>query len=384
MACYYATRPYCCAGAYAERVRTMKTSNDAQLRMPGPTPLPAAVRKACSDQMISHRSPEFAQLYREIEARLAPIFGTHGDVFILTVSGTGGMEACVANTLSPGDKVLAVSIGVFGDRFAEIARVYGADVIDLAFPLGQAADPTQVAQALQAHPDCRVVLVTHNETSTAVTNDMAAISQAVAASRSNPPLLVVDAVSSFGAIPCHMDQWCCDMMLTASQKACMAPPGLSMIAVGPRAWPIIEQARSPRFYLDLRAAKKYADRDNTPYTPAVSAFYGLRQALELMEQEGLEAIYARHGRVARKLRQGLQALGYELVADEAHASDSITAVYFPTGVTGEAFMARLATAGLSVGGGQGALKGKAFRIAHMGYVSEAAIDVVLEMLDRVR
>lgn len=355
---------------------------ELELRIPGPTPLPESVRQAESKQMISHRSPEFADLLAETCSKLRPLFGTDGDIFVLTTSGTGGMEACVANTVSPDDKVLVVSIGVFGDRFAAIAKAYGAEVVNLEFPLGQVADAQTVARTLDAHPDCRVVFVTHNETSTGATNDLAAIGAAIQERGPDRPLLVVDAVSSLGGIEFKMDEWGCDLVLTASQKACMTPPGLAMIAVSQRAWPQIEAARSPRFYFDLRMARRYAERDNTPFTPAVSALYGLDRALDMIAEEGLDAVYTRHERLAVMLRDGLRQLGLLPLADEAHASNTITAVYVPQDHDGAAIVQQLAqTYNLHVGGGQGALKGKVFRIAHMGWVDEDDIQRVLQVLE---
>ena len=361
----------------------MASTPTCNLRIPGPTPLPPRVRQAMAEQMISHRGADFEALYREVVQGLAPIYGTRGDVLLLTASGTGGLEASVVNTLSPGQKALVVTIGVFGDRVAEIAAAYGVPVTRLSFPLGQAAEPEAVREALRRDPELDVVFVTHNETSTGVTNDIAAIAAAVRSARDPAPLLVVDAVSSLGAIEMRMDEWGCDMVVTASQKACMTPPGLAMIGVGPRAWPWIERAKLPRFYFDLLAARKYAGRANTPYTPAVSALYGLRAGLELMREEGLEAIYARHRRLAAKTRAGLQALGLRLLADPAHASDTVTAAYVPEGCDGEALVERLAREhGLFVGEGQGKLKGKILRVAHMGCVDDRDIEEALVALER--
>ncbi len=359
------------------------SESNCNLRIPGPTPLPPRVRQAMAEQMISHRGARFEALYREIIQGLAPIFGTNGDILLLTASGTGGMEACVVNTLSPGQKALVVSVGIFGDRFAQIAAAYGVQVVPLSFPLGQAAEPEAVRQALLSDPEIDVVFVTHNETSTGVTNDIPAIAAAVRSVREPAPLLVVDAVSSLGAIEMRMDEWGCDMVVTASQKACMTPPGLAMIGVGQRAWAWVERAKLPRFYFDLVSARKYAGRANTPYTPAVSALYGLRAGLELMHEEGLPAIYARHQRLAAKTREGLRALGLRLLADPAHASDTVTAAYAPEGGDGEALVKRLGQEhALFVGEGQGPLKGKVFRVAHMGCVTDQDIEEAFTALER--
>lgn len=352
------------------------------LRIPGPTPLPPSVRQALSRQMISHRGAEFRILFREVTERLRALFQTEGDVLLLTASGTGGMEACVVNTISPGDKVLVVSIGVFGDRFAQIAAAFGAQVVKLGFPLGCAAQPEAILQALHSNPDCRVLFVTHNETSTGVTNDIKEIAAAVRSLGERTPLLVVDAISSLGAIELPMDEWGCDIVLTASQKAWMSPPGLAMVGLNERAWTYVKQAKAPRFYFDFGLARRYAAEDATPFTPAVSVLYGLHQALALMMEEGLPHIYERHRRLARMLRAGLRDLGLRIVAeDEERASNTVTAFYTPAGVNGEELLEALAREhGLFLAEGQGGLKGKALRIAHMGYVSEKDIAEVLAAL----
>ncbi len=360
------------------------------LRIPGPTPLPEAVLQATGQQMINHRGPEFVSLLREITARLKAFFQTEGDVFILTASGTGGLEAALVNLLSPGDRVLAVSVGYFGDRFARIAEVFGAQLTKLDFPWGEAADPEIIRERLIAEPGFKLVLVTHNETSTGVTNDLAAIAEAVRISTSSVEsslgdggsLLAVDAISSLGAIDLPMDEWGCDVVITGSQKAWMAPPGLAMVGVSRRAWLAVERAESPRFYWDFRPLKTYAGRGQTPFTPALSALYGLGRSLELMAEEGLSNIFARHRRIGRYMREGIKALGLELLADETHASDTVTAVRVPSGVDGGELLARLREEyGVILGGGQGPLRGRIFRIGHMGYVSEADIDRVLKALN---
>jgi aspartate aminotransferase-like enzyme len=331
--------------------------------------------------MINHRGSEFRQLFLEVTEGLRRIFQTSGDALILSVSGTGGLEACVANTVSAGDQVLAVSIGAFGDRFAEIAEAYRCQVIKLNAPWGQAADPEAILRELKAHPDCRVVFVTHNETSTGVTNDIKAISAAIHSLGNKAPLLVVDAVSSLGGIPLPMDEWRCDLVVTASQKAWMSPPGLAMIGVGARAWEYAKHANSTRFYLDFAQARQNAQEGYTPFTPAVSTLYGLRAALRLMAAEGLENLYARHHRLGQKMRQGLRDLGIRLLADESHASDTVTAAYIPAGYDGSTFFQRLSRDyGLIVASGQGPLKGKIFRVAHMGYVTDQDIEKALAAL----
>jgi len=343
--------------------------------------LPPEVQRALDQDMISHRSEEFSQLLREASAELRDWLGTDGDVLVLTASGTGAMEAALVNVLSPGDRVLAVSVGVFGERFASIARAHGADVTMLEFPLGEAVDPGVLAEALAGDPGYRAVLVTHNETSTGVTNDLAAIAGVVKASGEGSPLLIVDAVSSLGALEFRMDEWGCDVVVSCSQKAFMAPPGLSFVAMSPRAWKANETAGMPRYYLDLGRAREYSEKGQTPFTPAITVLYGLCRALRMMAAEGRQAVRERHREVGGVLRRGVLGLGMELLADGEHASDTVTAVRIPSGWSADALVKGLSEEhDVFVAGGQGPLKGKIIRIGHMGYVDVEAAERVIEAL----
>ena len=304
------------------------------LRIPGPTPCPPEVLAAVARPMINHRGRQFAQLIGRATQRLRQFYRTGGDVLILTASGTGGMEAAIVNTLSPGDRVLAVSIGAFGDRFAAIAEAYGAQVVRLSYEWGRAADPDDVRKALGDDPNIAAVLVTHNETSTGVTNPLAEIAAAareVGAVREQP-LLLVDAISSLGAIPLEMDAWGLDVVVTGSQKGWMVPPGLAFISVSEGAWRAYGSAGMPRFYFDLGRHRDALARGQTPWTPALSILFGLEVALERMAQEELPAIFQRHARIAQMTRDGVKALGLELLADERFASPTVTAVKVPEGV----------------------------------------------------
>jgi aspartate aminotransferase-like enzyme len=351
------------------------------LRIPGPTPVPPAVLEASARQMIDHRGPEFAALLERVTARLKAIFLTEGDVLLLTASGTGGMEAAIVNTLSPGDEVLAITVGAFGDRFAEIAEAYGLTVHRLAFEWGTAVDPERVRQALEEHPGTKAVLVTHNESSTGVTNDV----QAVAAlAREHDALTLVDSVSGAGALELPVDAWGLDVVVTASQKAWMAQPGLAMVTVSARAWDAYQRAKLPRFYWDFGQALRYLKRGQTPATPAVSVLYALDASLELMLREGLEELILRHQRVAQRLRDGLRALGLELLPEERYASNTVTAVKAPEGLDVAELRRRCREEhGLVIAGGQGKLERKVFRIGHMGWVTDQDIDAVLEVLGKV-
>ena len=251
------------------------------LRIPGPTPVPEDVLEASAQPMINHRGPEFKELIYGVTAKLKKVFFTENDVLILTASGTGAMEAAIVNTLSPGDKVLAVSVGSFGDRFTAISQRYGANVTRLDFEWGKAADPEAIRQALKKDPGIKAVTVTHNETSTGITNDLEAIAGIVKGEFNK--LLLVDAVSSLGCLPLYTDQWKIDAVATSSQKGFMVPPGLAFISFSKEAWQAYETAKMPRFYFDLRSAKRYLEeRGQTPFTPAVSIFYALDVALDRM------------------------------------------------------------------------------------------------------
>ncbi len=283
--------------------------------------------------MINHRGPEFAEMQGRIMERLKLFFRTENEVYVYTTSGTGVMEAAVVNTLSEGDKVLAVSIGEFGARFADIAETFGANVKRLDFEPGTQADAKVVAENVE--PDTKAVIVTHNETSTGVTNDISAISKAVKAV--NPEvLLIVDAISSLGCLPFATDAWGVDVATTASQKGFMIPPGLGFITMSPRAWAAYERSDMRKYYMDIGKAKKYAEIGQTPFTPAVSLYYGLDLALDMMYQEGLEQTNARHHAVADYTRNRIKALGLKLLAEGPQASDTVTSVVVPEGVDAEA------------------------------------------------
>ncbi len=350
------------------------------LRTPGPTPCPPEVLEAMSTSMINHRGPEFRELIIGITEKLKQVYMTQNRMYILTASGTGALEAAVVNTLSPGDKVLAVSVGYFGDRFTDVTRIYGADVIKMDFEWGTAADPDAIRQALRADPEIRAVQVTHNETSTGITNDLASISKVV--KEESNALLLVDAVSSMGCVPLPTDELRCDMVCTASQKGLMVPPGLSFVSVSEEAWNARETAKMPRFYFDLPAAQRYLERGQTPWTPNLSLFYGLDVALGMMLKEGMENVFKRHKHIANMTRQGVRALGLELLADEAHASDTVTSVKVPEGVdAGKLSTIMQEEHSVVLAGGQGVLQGKVFRIGHMGLVPEEDIREVLQALE---
>jgi aspartate aminotransferase-like enzyme len=350
------------------------------LRIPGPTPCPPETLGELSRQMINHRGPEFAEMQGRIMDRLKLFFRTRNEVYVFTASGTGAMEAAIVNTLSPGDKVLAVSIGEFGDRFGEIAETYGADVTRLNFDPGTEADAAKIAEEL-AKDAFRAVLVTHNETSTGVTNDIQGIVKACRAV--NPEvLMIVDGVSSLGCIPYAADAWDVDVSTTASQKGFMIPPGLAFVSLSDRGWKAYETSKMPKFYLDIGKSRDMAAKGQTPFTPAVSLYYGLDLALQMMADEGLEQCNARHHDVAEYTRQKVRALGLEMLAEGPQASDTVSSVRVPEGIDAGKLLSMLNKEYDTVlAAGQGKLAGKIVRIGHMGLVGKEDIDAAINALE---
>ena len=351
------------------------------LRIPGPTPCPPEVMKAMGWPMINHRGPEFKKMLYEVTDELKQVYQTKNDLYILTGSGTGGLEAAVVNMLSPGDKVLSVSIGVFGDRWANIARTFGADVVSLDFEWGKAAEPEAVKQAIKDNPGIKAVLVTHNETSTGVTNDLGAIAGVV---KEAGKLLIVDAISSLSSINLPVDDWKCDVVVSGSQKGWMVPPGLAFASVSPEAWQSFDKAKMPRFYWDFGKAKSYLEKGENPWTPAISIVYGLSVSLKILLREGLDNLFARQASIGKMTRDGIKSLGLPLFAEESHASDTVTAVAGTDGMDiKELRRIMQADHNVILAGGQQRLDGKIFRIGHMGYVNEKDINDVISSLSLV-
>ncbi len=334
--------------------------------------------------MVNHRGPEFAVTMMHVTEQLKPFFGTAQQPLLLTGSGTGAQEAAIVNMLSPGDRVLAATTGVFGDRFAAIAEAFGADVVRLEGEWGRPLTPEQVAEAVSANPGTRAVLLTHNETSTGVTNDIAGIGDSVRrASPDTTPLILVDGVSSIGALPFEMDRWGVDVAITGSQKAWMSPPGMAMIAVSQRGWEAHAEARMPRFYWDFTKARKNGEKHTTPFTPAVGVVHAIQEALRLMTEEGVAQVYARHQRIGEHVRRGILDVGLELFADPAVASNTVTAVRLPAGLDAGTIIKDLREQHhVVVGSGQERLKGLIFRIGHMGWVHEDDVQHLLDGLSR--
>jgi aspartate aminotransferase-like enzyme len=348
------------------------------LRIPGPTPCPPEVLEAMGWPMINHRGPEYKKMLFEVTDELKQVYQTKNDLYILTGSGTGGLEAAVVNMLSPGDKVLSVSIGVFGDRWANIAKAFGADVVSLDFEWGKAADPEAVKQAIKDNPGVKAVLVTHNETSTGVTNDLRSIAGVV---KESGKLLIVDAISSLSSINLPVDEWKCDVVVSGSQKGWMVPPGLAFASVSPEAWQAFDKAKMPRFYWDFGKAKSYLEKGENPWTPAVSVVFALSVSMRILLEEGLDNLFARQARIGQMTRDGIKSLGLPLFAEESRASDTVTAVAGTDGMDiKELRRIMQADQHVILAGGQQRLDGKIFRIGHMGYVNENDIENVISSL----
>ena len=349
------------------------------LRIPGPIPVPEDVLTAMASPMINHRGQQFREIQYRITERIQEVFETTSDVFKLTGSGTAALEAAVVNTLSPGDKVLNTSIGYFGDRFGEIARRYGAQVTELQFPWGKAVDIDVLRKSLNEDPEFTAVLVTHNETSTGVTNDLEAIANIVKGEFNK--LLLVDGISSVSSIPLKTDEWGCDVVATASQKGWMTPPGLSFISFSEEAWKAHQNSTMPKYYLDMAQYKSYFEKGQPPYTPSLSTYFALDLALEKIISEGIDSMLKRHQYIADMTRSGISGIGMELFPEKQIASNTVTAVKVPEGVSCSELLPYLSkNKGIILGGGQGPVEGKIFRIGHMGHVDASEINEVIDAL----
>ncbi|MDQ2864891.1 MAG: alanine--glyoxylate aminotransferase family protein [Candidatus Eremiobacteraeota bacterium] len=340
------------------------------LLLPGPVPVAVPVLEAMAHPMIDHRGPEFAEMLGRLGEGMQPIFGTSQDVLFLGSSGTGALEAAVVNLFSPGDVVLSCPLGIFGKRLAAIAAAYGCIVETLEVPLGCGVDVAALAARLrdESGRTIRGVLLTHNETSTGVQCDMAAISRAIA---DHGALSVVDSVSGLGASEFKMDEWGFDVVVTASQKALAVPPGLAMVAVSERAWKAIEGARIPRFYFDLVKAREFSRKGQTAWTPPISIFFALAVALERYHAGGMRAQFERHARYARAIRGAFRALAFSIFSRDGAHSDTVVAAVPPTGIDAAALLRTLReTYGVVLSGGQGELAGKIVRFGTMGDIQE--------------
>ena len=357
------------------------------LMIPGPTPVPETVLKAMGRHPIGHRSGEFQAIVRRTTEQLKWLHQTSSDVLVITGSGTAAMEAGMINTLSRGDKVLCGDNGKFGERWVKVARAYGLEVDVVTAEWGQPLDPEAFRTALEADTEQQIkaVILTHSETSTGVINDLETIARYVKAH--GTALTIADCVTSLGASNVPMDAWGLDVVASGSQKGYMLPPGLSFVAMSERAWEAYATSDLPKFYLDLGPYRKTAAKDSNPFTPAVNLYFGLEAALDMMQKEGLEAIFARHERHRAAAQAGMEAIGLPLFAAKGHGSPAITAVA-PEGLDAELLRKTVKEKfDILLAGGQDHLKGKVFRIGHLGYVCDrdvltavSAIEATLQSL----
>jgi len=348
------------------------------LMTPGPTPVAPETQLAMAQPIIHHRAPQFMEILGKVREDLKYLFQTEQEVLIFSATGTGAMEGAVTNTLSAGDTALVVDGGKFGERWTELCNVYGVKVERLAVEWGRAADPKRVVQMLDANPAIKAVFVQANETSTGVAHpvkDLAALTK-------NRPgtILVVDAISALGGYPLPMDEWGIDVLVAGSQKAMMLPPGLAFAALSPKAWEFVKTAKLPKYYFDFSKAVKSAQKNQTPYTSAVSFILGLQEVLTKIRQVGLEKIFAQNRRLSLATKAAMQAMGLQLYAKE-YPSDVVTAVESP--VDGQKVVAELRKKGIWIAGGQAQAKGKIFRIAHMGFIDTVDLVGTIGSLEEV-
>ena len=338
---------------------------------PGPTPVPEETLLELAQPIFYHRSGRFRELLARVTADLQYVFQTTAPVLTLTASGTGGMEAALANTVPAGGKVIGLIAGRWGERWRNIARALGQTFISVEVPYGEPVPPAALQAALRQHPDTLAVCATLCETATGVKNDVAAYGRIVAAT---PALLLVDAISALGAMECRTDEWSLDVVVAGSQKGLMLPPGLALLSVSAKAWQRIDTLpAAPRFYLDLRKYRDSLQTNDSPFTPALGLIRGLARSLALLRAEGLERCWARCARLARMARAGLSAMGLELFAQAP--AEALTVARVPEGIDGNALINNLETwYGIKLASGQDSLKGKIVRLAHMGHID--AFDVL--------
>ncbi|MDI2586579.1 alanine--glyoxylate aminotransferase family protein [Psychrobacillus sp. NEAU-3TGS] len=337
------------------------------LRHPGPTPIPKKVELAMAQDMISHRTEEFVKLYRQTTARVKPIFGTKQDILLLPSGGTAALEAAVVNTVSPGDEVVIITVGAFGDYFVSICEKHGLQVHKLEKEWGEACTKEDLIDFLKPLSNVKAVFATYNETSTGILNPIEQLAEAVR--DHSDALFIVDGVSCIGGAPAEMDKWGIDILVTGSQKAMMLPPGLSFVAVSERAWKVIEANQTNAYYLNLLSYREWAEKGMTPNTPAISLIMGLSAVCDLIEEEGgFSKTVERHEVMKNMVRESMKALSIELLTSDEYASPTITTIRTPEGLDLADFLSHLKNKyHIDFAGGLGPLQGKVFRFGHMGY-----------------
>jgi aspartate aminotransferase-like enzyme len=355
------------------------------LLAPGPTQVPPEVLLAMARPIVHHRAPEFVALFAEVREDLKWLFQTRNDVLTLVSSGTGGMEGAVANFLSPGDKALCINGGKFGERWGKLCKTFGVNAVEIKVEWGYAVDPQAVADALKKDPAIKAVYVQASETSTGVAHDTRAIAEIVRSYENT--ILVVDAITALGVFDLKTDEWGIDVLIAGSQKALMLPPGLAFVSVSDKAWRFADTAKNAAFYFNFKKEREAQQKNQTAYTAGVSLLVGLKEVMKMLKAEGLGNVFARHARLAHAMREGMKAAGLALFPKN-NPSDALTVVSTPAGVDGQAVYKNLREQyGVTAAGGQDHLKGKIFRISHMGYMDTfdviqalAATEMVLKGL----
>jgi aspartate aminotransferase-like enzyme len=346
---------------------------------PGPTPVPPKVLAATAQPMIHHRGPDFRATLARVIERLKQVFLTENEMLTFTSAGTGVMESAMQNLCSPGDRVLVVSHGYVGERFAAIAEVYGCDVVHLRYAWGESPSADEVGEKLEEIGGAKAVFLTHSETSTGVVSDLSSIAERL---NGTEAILVVDAISSLAAVPLETDAWGLDVVITSSHKALMCPPGLAFASVSERAFERSRGATSPRYYFDWERTRASQEKGENPFSPAISLFLGLDVALGMILHEGLESAYERHVRLGRACRAGVKAMGLELFSPDEDRAAVLTAIRMPADVDGQAVVLSMRErSGVTIIGGQGELRGKIVRIGHIGYVDVFDVTTALAALE---
>ena len=351
------------------------------LLAPGPTPIPPEVLLAMAEPIIHHRAPVFSTLFEEVKKGLKYVFQTKNDVLIFAASGTGGMEGAIINTLSKGDKAIVVRGGKFGERWGQLCQVYGVEPVFVDVEWGRSVNPEIIFEILKKDPSIKAVCIQASETSTGVSHDVKRIGEYV--KKLENTIMIVDAITALGVYDIRTDEWGLDIVVAGSQKAFMLPPGLAFVSMSEKAWKFAEKSNLPKFYFDFKKEKKNQEKNQTAYTPAVSLIVGLSKVLNSIQKEGIEKVFQRHHNLAEATRGAMKALGLELLAKDL-PSDACTAVLAPAGIDGQQVVKILREKhGMTIAGGQDHLKGKIFRIAHLGYFDKFDIIIAIAGVEMV-
>ncbi|MBK5241479.1 alanine--glyoxylate aminotransferase family protein [Clostridium sp.] len=353
------------------------------LQIPGPTNIPDRILRSLSKPLINHRGAEFEQIVADCVKGLKKLLQTNNDILIFPSSGSGALESAVVNLLSPGDKIVTVCQGVFSERVAIIANIYDVNVIKIQKEWGKAVRAKEIEEILKNDTTqmIKAVFLPQNETTTGIANDIESVGKMMKQS-GHPAVLIVDVVSSFACLPFKMDEWGVDVAITASQKGLMLPPGMSIVAVSERAWELIEKSKMPKWYFDYKAVKDKMKENQFPYTPATTLLFGLKEALTVIEEEGIENVWERHTKVAKAVRKSVKEMGLTLFSEEQYASDTVTAINMPDGIKYKELASILHKKySVVIGGGLQTLQGKIFRIGHLGSIHELDIYAVMGAIE---